>query len=680
MKFQVERESGGVSRARAGVMETRRGRVPTPVFMPVGTQGAVRGQTRETLLRSGSQVLLANTYHLWLKPGVDVLKRFGGIHRFTGWDGPVLTDSGGYQIFSLAHRLELSEQGASFLPHPDRPRVLLTPELSQEIQAAIGSDIRMVLDECVPSTCDRDRARGALERTTRWAERSLRAHVGKAGLAPADDSALFAIVQGACFPDLRRASARALTSMGFDGYAVGGLAVGESREERESMTAETTAHLPKDRPRYLMGVGTPIDLLEAVHRGVDLFDCILPTAFAQQGAAFTSRGRVDLRRGAYRLSEAALDPGCSCPTCATHSRAFLHHLIKAREVLGWQLVGEHNLHFYHHLMREMREAILEDRFESYHREHQAVLAATDVDHPIQPPSRGRPRRPRPTSLGRHEILRGEDGAGSIRDLRSGEVMHSTVGAEQESRALYVEQSRLAERLKLEALVLWDVGLGAAANAMASIRAAQAVHAGDPAARELHVVSFENDLDALKLALGHPELFRTLNHAAPRALLEQGEWRSRDGRIRWTLLEGDFRARMADAPQPELVFYDPFSTRTDAELWTYPAFEALFGRMGASPAELYTFSASTAVRGALLASGFYVRPGVGTGIRPETTVAVTPARAAELAGTWLGADWLGRWTRSTARDPAIDARIRAHPQFARAEDRAKAESPYYTTPV
>jgi queuine tRNA-ribosyltransferase len=319
--FRLEADDG----ARAGTLTTRHGDVRTPAFMPVGTRATVRGQTIDTLRAAGSQMLLANTWHLLLRPGADVFRKLGGIHRFMSWPGPVLTDSGGFQVFSLG--AAITEEGATFTSH-GKP-ILLSPEVSIATQRAIDSDVMMAMDHCLPSTVERAQAEAALQRTHRWAARSLAAKGDS-------DQAMFGIVQGACFPDLRAESAARTTDLPFDGFAIGGLAVGESRAEREDTTASTTPLLPKHRPRYLMGVGTPIDLLEAVHRGVDLFDCILPTAMAQQGVAYTSQGRLELRRGVYRTSEDRLDT-CDCPTCTTYSRAYLHHLVRSSEVLAWQL-------------------------------------------------------------------------------------------------------------------------------------------------------------------------------------------------------------------------------------------------------------------------------------------------------------------------------------------------------
>jgi len=292
-------------------------------------------------------VLLANTYHLLLRPGVEIFEKFGGIHRFMSWPRAVLTDSGGFQIFSLPGNRTLREEGAEFRSYVDQCTVHLSPERSIATQKAIGADIMMVLDQCVPSTVDHNVAREAMELTHRWAHRSLTAR----GDSP---QALFGIVQGASYADLRIESAQTIAQMPFDGYAIGGLAVGESSAEREDCTATVTEWLPRDSPRYLMGVGTTRDLLEAVHRGVDMFDCILPTSLAKQGVAFTSLGRRDLRRAAYRGMEGPIDPNCDCYTCKTHSIAYLFHLQRVHETAGWQLLSLHNIHFYMQLMRTMR--------------------------------------------------------------------------------------------------------------------------------------------------------------------------------------------------------------------------------------------------------------------------------------------------------------------------------------
>lgn len=670
--FKLQAVASG-SQARAARFRTlhgdSQGDVLTPLFMPVGTNATVRAQRLKTLEDVGTQILLANTYHLLLRPGAEVFRQAGGIHGFMNWKRSVLTDSGGYQIFSLPNGRELTEEGAAFRSYIDGEKILLSPERSIQTQIAIGSDIMMALDQCVSSTCSRSEAAEAMDRTHRWAERSLKAR-GESS------QSLFAIVQGACFADLRKLSAAALTSMPFDGFAIGGLAVGETRAEREETTAITAEALPRDLPRYLMGVGTPIDLLEGVHRGVDMFDCILPTAYAQQGMAYTSRGRVDLRRGAHRFSRDPLDPACSCETCANHTRAYLHHLIKAREVIGWQLVGAHNLEFYHSLMRRVREAIVADTFLDFYREQREVLVLDDGAIPRARPSARAARR---LTLGNYELHRVSSGHFSIRQIGSGEVMHSVSEPRAEARKLYIDQSGLAGRLRSDGppLVLWDVGLGAATNAMEAIhcyeREASEKGAGSGELRALRIVSFENDLDSLRLAVKCNAFFPGLWHPAPARLLREGAWRSADGRIEWVLLEGDFRQRLGEAPLPELVYYDPFSYKADASLWTPTCFRDIRERLAESPAALFTYSASTRVRAALLSAGFLVARGAETGPKSETTVAFTPAWLRTESRRWefLDGCWLERWERSGARIPpsvgpeehaAFEGAIRSHPQF------------------
>lgn len=369
LPFTLEKTASD-SRARATRFTTLHGEMQTPIFMPVGTQATVKGINTESLKTVGSRMLLANTYHLMLRPGAEVFKHVGGIHPFMNWDGPVLTDSGGFQIFSLPHSRALTEEGAKFQSYVDGKMHLLSPEESIRVQRAIGSDVMMVLDQCIPSTSDHATARKAMELTHRWAKRSLDAR----GDSP---QALFGIIQGACFEDLRKESVSALTSMPFDGFAIGGLAVGETKSQREDFTEITAALLPPEFPRYLMGVGTPLDILEAVHRGVDMFDCILPSALAKRGTAFTSRGKVQMRRSAYKFSETPLDADCACETCKTYSRAYLHHLTKTEEVLGWQLISLHNLTFYHAIMAEMRAAIFTGSFRPYLEEKRKAWNVSD---------------------------------------------------------------------------------------------------------------------------------------------------------------------------------------------------------------------------------------------------------------------------------------------------------------
>ncbi|HEX3694541.1 MAG TPA: tRNA guanosine(34) transglycosylase Tgt [Polyangia bacterium] len=338
------------SGARRGRLHTARGVIETPAFMPVGTRATVTGLTPTDLKAVGAPILLANTYHLLLRPGAELFRRLGGIHNFMRWAGPVLTDSGGYQIFSLPGDRDIAESGARFRSYVDGRIHHLSPEQSIDMQTAIGSDIMMVLDECINATVDESAVRAAMERTHRWALRSLAARSNP-------EQALFAIVQGGLVPSLREESARFLTAHPFDGFAIGGLAVGDTRAQREDMTAFAAQLLPAYLPRYLMGVGTPPDLLYAIGCGVDMFDCVLPTHLAWQGTAFTSTGRVRITRGPHRLAEESLDARCACSTCATYSRAYLYHLYKCSEPLGPRLLSIHNLHHYLDLMRQARDAI-----------------------------------------------------------------------------------------------------------------------------------------------------------------------------------------------------------------------------------------------------------------------------------------------------------------------------------
>ena len=348
------------SRARRGRFVTAHGAVETPTFMPVGTRATVTGLDPLDVTAIGAEIILANTYHLMLRPGPELFRRVGGIHAFMGWSGPVLTDSGGYQIFSLSGDRTISERGAKFRSYVDQRMHMLSPEHSIALQTAIGSDIMMVLDVCIDSTADEAATRVAMEQTHRWALRSLAARQNPA-------QALFAIVQGGVVPALRRESAAFLTEHAFDGFALGGLAVGDTRAEREDITHLSAELLPAERPRYLMGVGTPPDLLHAMLAGVDMFDCVLPTHLAWQGTAFTSTGRVRVTRGANATADIALDATCVCSTCQRFSRAYLHHLFKCSEPLGPRLLSMHNLHHYQALMAEARRAIEQGRYAGYAR-------------------------------------------------------------------------------------------------------------------------------------------------------------------------------------------------------------------------------------------------------------------------------------------------------------------------
>jgi queuine tRNA-ribosyltransferase len=355
------------SRARRGTLELARGRVETPVFMAVGTRATVTALAPDELLGLDAPIILANTYHLLLRPGPELFRQVGGIHAFMGWPRPVLTDSGGYQIFSLSGDRVVTEEGARFKSYVDCRFHLLSPEKSIEMQTAIGSDIMMVLDECLDSTADAAAMRAAMERTHRWALRSLAARVNP-------QQALFAIVQGGVVPALRQESVAFLREHPFDGFAIGGLAVGDTRTQREEMTALAAELLPDDRPRYLMGVGTPPDLLRAIGFGVDMFDCVMPTTMAWQGTAFTSTGRVRITRSVNRMSNAPLEARCACPICRQFSRAYLYHLMKCSEPLGPRLISIHNLHHYLQLMREARAAIDAGEYAAFAR---AKLAEID---------------------------------------------------------------------------------------------------------------------------------------------------------------------------------------------------------------------------------------------------------------------------------------------------------------
>lgn len=653
--------------------------------MPVGTQATVKSIHPDILHRLGSNVLLANTYHLLLRPGIEVFKTFGGIHRFMNWHKPVLTDSGGFQIFSLPHSRNMTEEGARFQSYVDGTMILLSPEKSIETQRAINSDIMMVLDQCVPSTVPHQEAERAMELTHRWALRSLAAR----GESP---QSMFGIIQGACYPDLRKRSAEYLSGLPFDGFAIGGLAVGEGKNERNDFCELTASLMPRNLPRYLMGVGTPIDLLEAVHRGVDMFDCILPVEQAQRGVAFTSRGKFQLRRTVYKFSEEVLDPGCTCSTCQIYSRAYLHHLTKTQEVLGWQLLATHNLHFYHRLMESMRAHILADTFAEFYHTMRVELERDDEEHPALHKGKT-PRAERKKHLGDYELQESSCGTWwSVRQRSSGETMHSVSNPMDEARRLYIEQSRLQERLidpkagnKTGEILIWDVGLGAASNAMAAIAAWEESleKYGPEALSTLHIVSFEIDLDPLRLALKHSGRFPHLFHQAPRQLLEKGHWVHQSGKLVWDLQEGDFLSTMNQSPQPDLIFYDPFSAKVDGPLWTEEAFSLLARRLDElsregshNLARLYTYTNSTAIRSNLLVNGFWAGSGTGTGPKSETTLAwYKPTDRSHILeseqDSLLGKAWLDRRSRSHHRYPGLlpaslrdsyDRKILDHPQM------------------
>lgn len=347
------------SKARRGRLETAHGTIETPIFMPVGTQGTVKSVAPWELRELPAQIILGNTYHLFVRPGMEVMRHFGGLHSFMRWSGPILTDSGGFQVFSLARLRRITEEGVHFQNHLDGTPMFLGPREAMEIQATLGSDIAMVFDECPPYPCDHAYAEQSLERTIRWARHCKEI---------ATPGAKFGIVQGATFPDLRRASAEALVEIGFDGYAVGGVSVGETEAEMMAAVEASEPWLPADRPRYAMGLGTPPQMVEMVARGIDMFDCVLPTRIARNGTAFTAAGTVNLKNAPYAMDRGPIEDGCTCPCCREFSRGYLRHLIKAEEILGLRLITLHNLHFYLNLMAQVRGAIEAGIFEAFRRQ------------------------------------------------------------------------------------------------------------------------------------------------------------------------------------------------------------------------------------------------------------------------------------------------------------------------
>jgi queuine tRNA-ribosyltransferase len=336
--------------ARRGTLTLAHGVVETPVFMPVGTYGAVKSVTPDEVKALGAQIILGNTFHLWLRPGMEVISAFSGLHGFNRWDGPILTDSGGFQVYSLTHLRKISEEGVKFASPLDGARLMLTPETSMDIQRALNSDIVMIFDECTPYPADWRTAKESMELSLRWAARSKAAHAG-------NPNALFGIVQGGMFEDLRDRSLAELTAIGFDGYAIGGLSVGEPKADMRRILAHTAPRLPEDRPRYLMGVGTPEDIVESVSQGIDMFDCVMPTRNARHGVLFTRHGDLRIKNAKHRSDTGPIDPSCACYTCQRFSRAYLHHLFRAGESLGGRLNTIHNLHYYQTLMGELRAAI-----------------------------------------------------------------------------------------------------------------------------------------------------------------------------------------------------------------------------------------------------------------------------------------------------------------------------------
>jgi queuine tRNA-ribosyltransferase len=355
MKFDLLATDGG---ARRGQLHLAHGTVQTPAFMPVGTYGTVKAMSPAELTEIGFEMVLSNTFHLWLRPGLEVIEKFGGLHRFMGWDKPILTDSGGFQVFSLGKLRKISEDGVKFASPINGDRLFLTPEISMQIQRTLNSDIVMIFDECTPYPASEQEAADSMRLSLRWAARSKAAHAG-------NSNALYGIVQGGMYEHLRDESARELIGMEFDGYAIGGLSVGEPKDDMTRILAHTAPQLPTHKPRYLMGVGTPSDLVGAVAQGIDQFDCVLPTRNARHGILFTRHGEMRIRNARWKTDTAPIDDACTCHTCTHFSRAYVHHLIRTGEILGARLATTHNLHYYQRLMADMRAAIEAGRFAEF---------------------------------------------------------------------------------------------------------------------------------------------------------------------------------------------------------------------------------------------------------------------------------------------------------------------------
>jgi queuine tRNA-ribosyltransferase len=367
LSFKLKTTSG---QARRGEITTAHGVIQTPIFMPVGTYGTVKGMTPRDLNEIHAQIILGNTFHLWMRPGLDIMSKFGGLHQFMGWKGPILTDSGGFQVFSLGAMRKIKEEGVHFRSPVNGDKLFLTPEESMRIQTVLNSDIVMIFDECTPYPATHTEARVSMEMSMRWARRS-RDSFDELG----NQNGLFGIVQGGMYEDLRDISLEGLEQIGFDGYAIGGLSVGEPKDDMQRILAHTAPKLPQHKPRYLMGVGTPEDLVNAVGQGIDMFDCVMPTRNARNGWLFTRTGDIRIRNAKFRNDESPLDATCSCYTCQNFSRAYLHHLDRSKEILGAHLNTMHNLHYYLDLMREMREAIEADVFDAWVKEFHAMRAS-----------------------------------------------------------------------------------------------------------------------------------------------------------------------------------------------------------------------------------------------------------------------------------------------------------------
>lgn len=371
MKFGFDlQKTDAVTAARVGTVTTPHGDIPIPAFMPVGTLGAVKTLAPEEVKALGARIILGNTYHLYLRPGLEIITKLGGLHRFMGWDGPILTDSGGFQVLSLGHLRKINDDGVVFRSHIDGSEHFFSPEVATQIQSELGADIIMTFDDCPDHLGDRAEIEKSMARTHVWAQRCLTSHTN-------ENQALFGIVQGGTYPELRRQSANYMTSLNFPGYALGGLSVGEAKELTWAMVEEVTPLLPSDKPRYLMGVGSPEDLFEGVARGVDMFDCVLPTRVARNGSLFTSQGRRSIRRAMYKDMDAPVEEGCDCYACRNFPAAFLHHLFKSEEMLGYRLASIHNLRFLVRLMERIRESIIDGSFAGLKDEFVAGYVVTD---------------------------------------------------------------------------------------------------------------------------------------------------------------------------------------------------------------------------------------------------------------------------------------------------------------
>jgi len=368
------------SKARRGRIATAHGVLDTPAFMPIGTQGAVKGVSPQELRELHAQIILGNAYHLFVRPGLDVIKHFGGLHKFMNWNGPILTDSGGYQIFSLAKLRKITEDGVEFQNHIDGARAFISPEIAMEIQLAFGSDITMTLDECVPYPCEYDYAAKSVEMTTRWAKRcrDWKRRNGETAQRGPRDSMLFGIVQGGTFEDLRKKSAQQIVELDFDGYAIGGVSVGEPEEEMMRAVESAEPFLPKDKARYAMGLGTPPQLLEMIARGMDMFDCVLPTRLARNGTAFAATGTLNLKNAEFALDKRPIEENCACEACREFSRGYIRHLVKAEEILGLRLITLHNLHFYLNLMNRVRSEIEAGTFDQFRKTFVAEYKTRDA--------------------------------------------------------------------------------------------------------------------------------------------------------------------------------------------------------------------------------------------------------------------------------------------------------------